>query len=446
MVNSGAGSQTGNPRLQALVVLLAVIGDGRSLDRSLDKVTQQLLDAKDQSLMKALVYGVLRDYYPLHELLKLLLSRPLKNKDRDLGLLIMMGLFQLQHHRVPEYAIVSETVGSVAALGKSWAKGLVNAVLRQYQRQHKELLDKICKTESARYSAPEWLIKRLQQDWPQDWQSLLQANNRQAPMVLRINMGQTNSRDYVMQLASSGIEANAVDQQPGALQLASACNVEVLPGFESGIVSVQDAAAQWAALLLDVQSGQRVLDACAAPGGKTLHILESQPDLVELVAVEIDESRASKISENLQRLSHKGAQVEIKIADICELGKWWDGKPFQRILLDAPCSGSGVIRRHPDIQLLRRVTDIDVLAKQQANLLRTLWMTLAPGGVLLYCTCSVFKVENEEQVLAFLGEMVDAEAVAIELPQARQCKVGVQILTGTQDRDGFYYAKLHKQE
>ncbi|MBN1379239.1 MAG: 16S rRNA (cytosine(967)-C(5))-methyltransferase RsmB [Gammaproteobacteria bacterium] len=446
MISPEKNSFTDNPRILALKVLLAVIEHRHSLDQTLKENTKTVVAENNRSLIKALSYGVLRHYFHLQALTKLLLKHPVKAKDQDLLLLIMMGLFQLQHHRVPEYAVVSETVNTAVMLGKSWAKGLLNAVLRGYQRQREQLAGvALLQSDSARYNAADWIIKLLRQDWPQHWQALLQANSQQAPMVIRVNHAQIGRDAYLAQLAEAGLSAVAVSEQPMAVRLINACDVKELPGFEQGWFSIQDAAAQWAAPLLEIEKGQRVLDACAAPGGKTTHMLECQPELAQLVAVEIDAARVAKITDNLQRLGYANAPVELSIADAVELASWWDGRPFQRILLDAPCSASGVIRRHPDIQLLRRPTDIDALVDRQARLLRSLWKTLAPGGIMIYCTCSVFKAENEQQILAFLTETIDAEASGVTIPQSVECKVGTQILTGSLERDGFYYAKLVKR-
>lgn len=443
---TGADSAAIDVRLQALRALQAVVVSGRSLDPVLEDATRNVGGVNDPSLIKALVFGVLRNYFSLCALLEVLLRQPLKRKDRDIGLLIMLGLFQLQYHRTPEYAVVSETVNSVLALGKAWAKGLVNAVLREYLRRRQELLIEIHRADSSRFNAPEWLISRLRRDWPQHWQTLLHENNQQAPMVLRVNTGKICLRDYLSMLSQAGIHATRIERHPAAIALTEPCAVGQLPGFDAGLVSVQDAAGQWAAPMLDVQPGDRVLDACAAPGGKTLHILEAQSELSELVALEVDQSRAGKVRQNLQRLRSAYAPVTLKVADAGNQDAWWDGKPFQRILLDAPCSGSGVIRRHPDIQLLREPDDMMALEAHQARLLRGLWETLAAGGELLYCTCSVFKSENDEQIVRFIAETDEAEPLTLQIPYAEPCQAGVQILTGSLRRDGFYYAKLRRRQ
>ncbi len=432
-----------NYRIQAVNVLRTVVQHGRSLDPALEDAE---LTLEKSSLMRAVVYGVLRHYYTLFQLLHLILRKPLKNKDRDIGLLVMMGIFQLQYQRIPDYAVISETVNSLVDLGKPWAKGLVNALLRRFQRERETLLEQARATESARLGAPDWLIQRASSDWPDHWEALLQANMQQAPMFLRVNLRRISREDYQHRLADSDIQASVVERLPETLRLSTPCEVDVLPGFHTGLVSIQDVSAQWAAGLLDAQVGSRVLDACAAPGGKTLHILERQPDLAELIAIDVDRNRLAKINENLQRSSLPSAAIQLKTANVCELDDWWDGRLFQRILLDAPCSATGVIRRHPDIQILRRSSDTETLVRQQADLLRTIWPTLEPGGILLYCTCSVFRAENESQISDFLASTTDAEEVGITLPEAIPCKFGAQILTGTFHGDGFYYAKLRKKE
>jgi 16S rRNA (cytosine967-C5)-methyltransferase len=432
--------------MSALSVLRGVIEHGRNLDQSLAENTEFIAADNSLSLVKALVYGVLRHYFQLQALSNVLLTRPVKAKDRDLLLLIMMGLFQLRYHSAPEYAVVAETVNTAHVLGKPWAKGLLNAVLRNYLRQPEKALNAaLQESESARYNAPQWLITQLQEDWPQHWQALLQANAVQAPMVLRVNFARVTRDDYLHRLAEADMRGIPLDGHPAAIRLENACDVNKLPGFSSGWVSVQDGAAQWAALLLGAEAGERVLDACAAPGGKTLHILECRPNPAELLALDIDEGRAARITDSLHRLGYQDAPFALRIADAADLEAWWDGRFFHRILLDAPCSGTGVIRRHPDIQLLKRPTDIKALARQQALLLRALWRTLAPGGVMIYCTCSILRAENNLQMQAFLHDTLDAEVREFAIPESVPCGVGTQILTGSLERDGFYYAKLGKR-
>ena len=432
-----------SPRVYAIQVLLAVIGLGRSLDRAEDE--SKIEAGADRALARSLVYGVLRNYYSLTVLVAKLLERPLKQRDQDVFMLLLIGIFQIQEHRAPDYAVVSETVNAVKGLSKSWAKGLVNAVLRSFIRQQQHLLEQSQQILTVCYAAPEWFIERLQQDWPEHWQIILQANNKQAPMVLRVNGQQVSRQDYLKLLNEKELTGQAIDDVATAIKLTKACDVEQLPGFQQGLVSVQDAAAQWAAPLLNPQSGQRVLDACAAPGGKTLHLLEFQPGLSALHALDCSDSRSKRIHENLSRLMPASECVQVKVADAGELSQWWGEQAYDQVLLDAPCSGTGVIRRHPDIQILRRSNDIESLQQQQWRLLSALWQTVAVGGKLLYCTCSVLKAENEQIIQRFLEEFHDAQELPIAIPGVLSCSVGVQFLPGVNDTDGFYYALLLKQ-
>lgn len=427
-----------NSRLVAARVLSRVLQDGQSLTASLDNALQTIESGKDRAFIQALCYGVCRQYHRLDFILGRLLDKPLK--DADIKALALVGLYQLKFMRVKPHAAVSETV--LAARKKPWAKSLINAVLRTYLREQETLEQKADNEQTAAVSHPDWLIKQIEQDWPEQAQQILSENNRQPPMVLRVNLARTSRDRYLQALLDQDIAAAAVNFCPSAIMLDEPVSVELLPGFDVGLVSVQDTAAQLAAGLLDVQPGHRVLDVCAAPGGKAAHILESQPQLKELVAVDIDESRMQRVSENLQRL---GLQAKLVVGDAANPEKWWDGKPFDRILLDAPCSALGVIRRHPDIKLLRRAGDIESLQALQKVILQAVWPLLAPGGLLVYATCSILKQENERQVQAFLAEHGDAVELSIETDWGAAGKCGRQILTGDSAMDGFYYARISKQ-
>lgn len=430
-------------RLLALSVIERVLVKGESLTSALPEAMQSVKDQGVRARAQALGYGVLRWYGRLDGLLKLLLERPLKSKDRDLHFLLMLGLYELEDARSPEHAIVSGVVELASALGKSWAKGLVNAVLRRFIRERRDLEKRLEPDLCARYSFPGWLIQCFQQDWPQYWKELLEASNRQAPMFLRVDTNAITRDDYLRRLRQLEISADAVPDVATAVKLLAPCPVETLPGFAEGLASVQDAAAQRAALLLDPQPGERVLDACAAPGGKTLHLLQHQPRLSSLVAVEVQAERMRRVRENLRRAGLE-SKVELRVADAAQIREWWDGCPFDRILLDAPCTATGVIRRHPDIKWLRREQDVDSLIGQQRRILSAAWLALAPGGLLLYCTCSLLRRENERQIAWFLQQQPDAIHVALELPDSVACEYGVQILPGRNDMDGFFYAALRK--
>lgn len=426
-----------NTRLVAARVLTEVLQHGQSLTVALESALQTVESGKDQAFIQALCYGACRYFHRLDFILSELLDKPLK--DMPIKALALVGLYQLSFMRVKPHAAVSETV--LAARKKPWAKSLVNALLRTYLRERDALELKAGQKPSAASSHPDWLIKQITQDWPEQAQAILLENNRQPPMVLRVNLAKTGRDSYLQRLNEQGVSAASVDFCDSALILDNPVPVERLPGFADGWVSVQDTAAQLAAGLLDVEAGQRVLDVCAAPGGKTAHILEQQAQLKELVAVDIDAARMQRVNDNLQRLGLSATRV---VGDAEKPQDWWDGRPFERILLDAPCSALGVIRRHPDIKLLRRAEDIEALRVLQKNILAAVWPLLAPGGLLLYATCSLSKRENEQQIRAFLSRYPDAVEHPISASWGIACDVGRQILTGDFAMDGFYYARLRK--
>lgn len=430
--------------------MLAVVQDGQSLSQCLPELLAQAAPI-DRALVQELAYGSLRWRFRLEAQLRRLLKQPLKRKDQDIAALLLVGLYQLAYTHIPAHAAVHATVEAVRATGKRWAVALANAVLRNYQRQRAELDAAVAQRPAECHAHPDWLVERLRSDWPQDWETILIANNERPPFALRVNLRRGSVADYRAQLHAAGLAHTPLRFCDAGLCLEQPVGVERLPGFDAGFVSVQDAAAQLAAPPLDVAPGMRVLDACAAPGGKTAHILERTPQLAELVAVELDAGRARRIDENLQRL---GLAAQVLIADAAQPETWWDGRFFERILLDAPCSATGVIRRHPDIKSLRRDTDIDALAAAQARLLDALWPLLAPGGMLLYATCSVLRQENEQQITAFLRRHPQAQEHVLRAEWGRALAHGRQILpgdaatdSGTQGggMDGFYFAGLIKR-
>lgn len=438
-----------NTRLVAARVLTRVLQQGESLTSALESVFQQagygLVNAsfspeqskKDKAFVQALCYGVCRYYHRLDCILSGLVNKPIK--DQEVKALLLVGLYQLDKMRVKPYAAVAESVAAMRQ--KPWAKALVNAVLRNYLRDKPDFDAKAESQRISRFNHPDWMISQLKQDWPGFADAILQANNQLPPMALRVNLSKISRNNYREQLVSRGMETEVVALCPSALVLNHPVSVEALPGFSDGWVSVQDIAAQLAAEMLDLRDGHRVLDVCAAPGGKAGHILESQARLAELVAVDCDALRMQRVRENFQRLK---VNATLRVGDAVHPDEWWDGRLFDRILLDAPCSASGVIRRHPDIKLLRRPADIAALQTLQKNLLHSVWSLLRPGGILVYATCSVFKQENEEQMLSFLTEQRDAREIIISAPWGRDCRHGRQILPGDEDMDGFYYAKFEK--
>ncbi|MBI5461511.1 MAG: 16S rRNA (cytosine(967)-C(5))-methyltransferase RsmB [Gammaproteobacteria bacterium] len=437
---------TANARTLAGGVVTQVLLDGRSLSQVLPNFLDQAA-AVDRGLVQELGYGVLRWRFRLEALLRQLLKQPLKRKDQDIASLLLVGLYQLAYTDIPAHAAVHETVEAVRATGKRWAVPLANAVLRAYQRQRTELDTVADRQPADRHAHPEWLVEQLRADWPDDWERILAANNQRPPFVLRINARRSDPPAYRAALDAAGMAHALLPVTEHGVCLEQPVAVERLPGFAAGEVSVQDAAAQLAAPLLAVQAGMRVLDACAAPGGKTAHILERTPG-VELMAVDIDAARVRRIEETLHRL---GLSAQVVVGDAAQPAQWWDGRPFQRILLDAPCSATGVIRRHPDIKSLRRARDIDTLAAAQAQLLDALWPLLEPGGLLLYATCSVLRRENEAQIAAFLARHADARESTPDADWGRPLRHGRQLLPGDADgghaatgMDGFFYARLMK--
>ena len=434
-------------RSLAASCLMQIMQHGRSLSVVLDEHLTMLPIGHERALAQELCYGVLRWLPRLQLLASQLLQKPLKKKDADVYALILIGLYQALYMRIPAHALVTETVAATSALKKPWAKGLVNALLRSFQRQQEALLSSAEKDAQAQSAHPLWLLDRLKQAWPSDWKAIVDANNQRPPMTLRINVLKQSRDAYLLRLKEAEINAQAVDGVESAIELESPLDVARLPGFEQGDVSVQDAAAQLAAGLLDLAPGQRVLDACTAPGGKACHILESEPGIATLVAVDRDEKRLQRVAKNMARL---GLQAEIVAADVSEPSQWWDGQLFDRILVDAPCSATGVIRRHPDIKCLRRDSDIAQLVQQQARILKALWPLLKANGRLVYATCSVFPEENSEQIKAFIDAHSDAREVEIVANWGQdqtedEAICGRQILTGDNGMDGFYYACLLKQ-
>ncbi len=429
-------------RLLAVQALMRVLQDDLTLTQALETASKECTDPRDAALLSELCYGSLRWQPRLEALLASMLERPLKPADRDIGLLLILGLYQLAYLRIPRHAAVQQTVEVCRSLGKEWAAGLVNALLRRYQREKEQLEAALEQDETARYAHPAWFIEELQRDWPQEWRTMLEAGNQRPPLTLRVNRRRVARSDYLAELAAGGIAARACEHSDDGVTLETPMDVAAIPGFKQGHCSVQDEGAQLAGLLLDAAPGMRVLDACAAPGGKTCHLLERHAGLAGVVAVELEARRAARIRENLERL---GLEAELKVADAADAASWWDGQPFERMLLDAPCSASGVVRRHPDVKARRTPAEVTAAAGLQARLLGALWPLLAPRGKLLYVTCSVFQRENARQLEGFLAGHEDAEALPLTADWGRPAGPGRQVLTGEGGMDGFYYACLHKR-
>ncbi len=428
-----------DPRTCATLVLQQVLGKQRSLTSVLPDYFPRLDDPGQQAFTQQLCYGVLRWQPQLEVILNSLMDKALRRKDQDLHCLLLLGLFQILHLQTPDHAAVSETVAVTRRLKKPWARSLVNAVLRNLLRRQQETL-KSCDDNPAYQSAhPAWLRERIEQAWPEQAPEILAANNRQAPMWLRLNRNRTSVDEYLKQLEQTGLPASLY-APTGAIRLEQATDVTRLPGFSEGLVSVQDAAAQFTAGILAAEQGHRLLDACSAPGGKTAQILETTTRL-DCLALDQDPARLKRVDDTLQRL---GLSASTLCADAADTDSWWNGQQFDRILLDAPCSGTGVIRRHPDIKILRREDDIQSLSEQQQRLLRSLWPLLKTGGRLVYATCSIMPEENQHQIAAFVHAHADARHCPPELPVGQALEYGTQILPGEQAMDGFYYACLEK--
>lgn len=429
-----------NPRLAAARALTAVLSGkaslGGSLPAQLDKV-----DPRDRGLAQDLAFGAARWQPRLGALAERLLQKPFKTADKDVEALLLVGLYQLFYSRIPAHAAIGETVGAAEKLKKPWAKGLLNAVLRNAQRDGEAIFAELERDPMVRTAHPRWLQKALKAAWPEHWEAICAANNAHPPLILRVNRRHGERDAYLAELRTAGIEAEPCEFSRDGIRLIEARDVKTLPGFAEGRVSVQDEAAQLAADLLELAPGQRVLDACCAPGGKTCHLLEAEPGLAGVVAVDLEESRLARVRENLQRL---GLEATLIAADGRDTGAWWDGKPFQRILLDAPCSATGVIRRHPDIKLTRQAEDIPALAQLQGELLDALWPTLEVGGILVYATCSTLPRENSENIAAFLQRTPGARELDIAGTFGLKQPHGRQLLARENGHDGFYYAKLIK--
>jgi len=428
-------AQPHNVRVQACEILYSVLAEGRSLNTALPEHLPHTPE-KDRGLLQELVYGTCRWYFQLQEMQNALVRRPLTGKDLKAAILIIIGCYQLQFTRIPNHAAINETVSACETLNIGHLKGLVNAVLRKLSA-HALTINPSWHAASH----PEWMRAKILNNWPDHAEHIFRENNAHPPMTLRINDRKIRRDDLIASLASLGIASLPCRYSPVGLTLAQAMDVHLIPGFDDGAVSVQDEAAQLCTGVLDLNAGQRVLDACAAPGGKTSAILEYQPD-VQLLALDNDELRCRRIEENLSRL---GLDAKIVCADAQEPDNWWDGKLFDRILLDAPCSASGVIRRHPDIKLLRHAEDIKQLAETQLTMLKRLWPCLKPGGRLLYATCSIFPQENTRIIERFLKHEDSALHAAIEADWGIETQYGRQLFPQSDGHDGFFYACLIKK-
>lgn len=425
-------------RSHSVAILQAILQQKGSLARAFGPALKAD-SGLNMALVQELTYGVCRWYHRLDFYARTLVSKPLRGKDLDLHCLILVGLYQLFYSRVPAHAVLHETVEETSRMGKPWAKNLINAVLREAQRQQADLLARAQQDYALWYSHPEWLLARLKKDWPQDYRTILDANNARAPMTLRVNLSALSREAYLEQLRASGSEAREGTLARSAVVLESPCDVRTLPGFDAGLISVQDESSQLVTELLPLAPGLRVLDACAAPGGKTCALLEAEPSL-QVLAADKEERRLPRMRENFARLN---LHAEVVCLDITA-GHSLAPASFDRILLDVPCSATGVIRRHPDIKLLRSEAEVQTLVARQAALLTAAWDLLAPGGYLLYSTCSTLRAENSAQIATFVAAHPDALSLPLQHASGKLCEHGLQLLPEPGGHDGFYYALLRK--
>lgn len=432
-----AGASKRNLRADSARALYDILESGKSARECLP-AAQQGYSEQDKAWMQEMVYGVLRQLPLLQFWLRLLLDKPLKAKFKVVEHLIMLGFYQLAFSRVSTHAAVSETVAGCKSLKAEALKGLTNAILRNFIRQ--EIEQQMPDNEQIVSGLPKWLFKKLQNHYEEALPELIKSMQARPPIWLRINKQKASLVNFSDELNRQNIEFTLSDDHPDGLILSKSREITSLPGFHEGEFAVQDGAAQLAASYLNPQAGETILDCCAAPGGKTCHILETQPELAHCIALDVDESRLARVNENLERL---GLKAELIVGDAANPHSWWNGELFDRILLDAPCSATGIIRRHPDIKWLRKNADIQVLVELQQQILTKMWALLKPGGTLLYATCSILPEENAQQIAAFIQQTDDAKLSPLCADES-ETTPGRQILPGEGQMDGFYYARLLK--
>ena len=436
-----------------------VVVEKQALPDAIQKYTSTIKES-ELARVQAYCYNVLRRYEFYQEICNNLLSKKLKNKDQDIYHLIICGLMLINEANLPAHAAINETVNVTKKSKKSWSKNLVNALLRRYQREQDSLNQAALKPDCSHYCCPDWLLTKIQSSYPKtdmnntsNWQEILEANLCHPPMTLRVNQQQHSREEYLKLLSDADIAATHCTLTQHGITLKQAVNIEQLPLFNEGAVSVQDSAAQLSAEILQAHSNEKILDACAAPGGKTLHIIESTPDIRQLIAIDVSAKRLKRVEENVNRLAAKQAtKIQLISADAADTDSWWDKEPFDKILLDAPCSATGVIRRHPDIKRLRQPSDIDSLLITQQHLLEKLWLILKEGGILLYATCSILPEENSQQIKHFLSTHNDAKSIDFDVSWGIKSEFGRQLLptnsetinNNGQNSDGFYYCLLQK--
>jgi 16S rRNA (cytosine967-C5)-methyltransferase len=426
-------------RGSAANIIAALVNGTGSLTASLKEFSSH----PEISLLKELCFGTCRWFYLLEYLLSQLLSRPLRKKEIEIKCLLLIGLYQLREMSIPQHAVINETVKSTVALKKPWAKGLINAVLRNYQRRAIDLDGSINQEgPEIRFSCAKWLKKEITSAWPLNWEEILNHSNYRPPLTLRVNLNEKSREDVLALLLESKIEAIPGRLAHSAIYLKRPLPAEEIPGLQEGWISIQDEASQLIPSILQLSPQQSVLDACAAPGGKTCGILESERSLTDVLSLDRSSSRLERVSENLERLRLNSTLVT---GDARKPDEWWDGRLFDRILIDAPCSATGVIRRHPDIKILRTSDEVAALEKIQSEILSSLWACLRDGGLLLYTTCSILPRENSLQIERFVESTNNAKYEGIQADWGVECGYGRQLLTGMSDGpDGFFYSLLRK--
>ncbi|NVK36356.1 MAG: 16S rRNA (cytosine(967)-C(5))-methyltransferase RsmB [Gammaproteobacteria bacterium] len=430
-----------NCRALAALALLDVVDEQKSLTSALGYFSKQCVET-DRPLLQSLCFGSCRHFFSINALSKILLDKPLPENARAVQALLWVGLYQLAHSDISEHAAINETVEACQQLNLPKFKGVLNAILRRFQRERESLLSGLTESDVTHLEHPKWFIKLLKKNWPDHWQHICEQGNQQAPLCLRNNSMHQDRSEYLLTLESQEIKASQGLHALTSIYLDKACDVTSLPEFAQASCSVQDEAAQLAAQLLAPQKGERILDACSAPGGKTCHLLEAVNNQAHVVALDADAKRLERVKENLQRLKLTAQVIQ---GEAQHPETWWDGELFDRILLDVPCSATGVIRRHPDIKLLRKKEDIDNLAQLQGQILRKAWGLLKPGGTLLYATCSILSVENSDNIAAFLSEYDDAELAEMTLSTGINTGFGWQLFPQAHGHDGFFYALLTKR-
>jgi len=435
-----------NARYAALLVLQDVLFPKKNVFHTLDQAFSyhRIFLHKEHKLIYELCFGTCRHFNQLHDWALELLDKPLKQSDQDIFLAILLGIYQLYFLNAPHYSSINESVNLAIQLKKPWAKGLINAILRRAQREETSFKPFLEKQPSSFWAHEEWFIQKIQKDWPTYWQEILSANNQKAPLVIRVNTKKISRDSYIKELDNNQISYSISSLSNAGIYIYNA-TLSQLPYFEDGFLSVQDESAQMAAYFLDVKPHMRVLDACSAPGNKTCHLLETYENF-SLVSIERDEKRSRKIIENLNRLGFKSEDLSLFVQDVVQVDQWWDKNLFDRILVDAPCSSTGVIRRHPDIKWSKNESDLRQNAKIQLEILRALWPTLKVGGVLVYSTCSIFKIENEEVIAAFIADKKNYLFQEVSLQGGVALSYGYQFLPHPEKTDGFYYSIIQKTD